>query len=305
MTSPDLTAVNPDQAHLLRNLMERRAEAAEPAAHGGLRRSAASVAIASGKGGVGKSVLALNIAVAMQLAGHRVGLLDANLSLGNIDLLCGLNGYWNLSHVITGARRLPEIVLAGPAGVSVVPGASGLDEMADYSLSAQRDVLSQLEEFAAGFDCLIIDTATGVHRAVRQFVTAADVACVIAGPEPTAIADTYAAIKLLSSSETGPVVQTIVNQTVDPGQARDVAARLEQTSRRFLHTSLPVLGSVPWDPAVPRSVYSRRPFVLEAPAAAASRAVVDLAHRLSTVLERQPDRGGYFQQFRRRLGAAA
>src|SRR5262245_25715890 len=129
-----------DQAQVLRGLMEQREETPwrESASH--KTSSAQTISITSGKGGVGKSNIALNLGIVLAQTGHSVCLLDANLGLGNIDLLCGLNGYWNLSHVMTGARTLEEIALEGPHGLKVIPGASGLSETADCSPSAQQDI---------------------------------------------------------------------------------------------------------------------------------------------------------------------
>jgi len=165
-----------DQAFALRRLIQQQqsdAPVAKPFSQ------ARTIAVTSGKGGVGKSNIALNLAIAMAGNDTSVCLLDANLGLGNIDLLCGLNGYWNLLHVVTGARTLADIVLDGPAGIHVVPGASGLIDAVDVSASAQREILDQLEELERTHDYLLIDTGTGIHQSVRRFLNAADVVLVV------------------------------------------------------------------------------------------------------------------------------
>jgi flagellar biosynthesis protein FlhG len=174
MTNGTLRAKG-DQAQALRGLMERlQSERYDVVASNADAPRARSIAVTSGKGGVGKSSVALNLAIALSQLGARTALLDANLGLGNLDLMCGLNGYWNLSHVVTGARNLDEIVLEGPGGIQVIPGASGLAEMADWPEAAQADVLRQLAELERTHDFLIIDTAAGIHRSVRQFLEACD-----------------------------------------------------------------------------------------------------------------------------------
>jgi flagellar biosynthesis protein FlhG len=183
-----------DQARGLRALLERHANRAfSPRGQTACR----TIAVTSGKGGVGKSHLALNLAVALAQRGRRVCLLDGNLGLGSLDLLCGLNGYWNLAHVVTGARRLEDVILDGPAGIHLIPGASGLTDLADCPPHVQSQLLSQLESLEHEHDVLLIDTGSGIHQLVRQFAQATDDVLVVTTPEPTSIADAYATIKAL------------------------------------------------------------------------------------------------------------
>lgn len=286
-----------DQAAILRGLMERRQDSAA-LEHTTPPSRARTVAVTSGKGGVGKSNIALNLAVALQNQSRRVCLLDANLGLGNIDLLCGLNGYWNLSHVLSGARTVAEVLLDGPAGIHVVPGASGLIDVADSSPAAQRDVLAQLDEMERCHDFLIIDTGSGIHRAVRQFVAAADHALVLTTPEPTSIADAYATIKALTAgSEIQPHV--LVNQSDSAELAREIIARMQQTARTFLHAQVHSAGFIPRDPAVPSAVFRRVPFLLDNPRSPASRAIEQLARRVANFPEGRTSREPFFDQFKR------
>lgn len=289
-----------DQAQILRGMMERRTETAivEPAAP---RRQARTIAVTSGKGGVGKSNVALNLAIALSKIGHSVCLLDANLGLGNIDLLCGLNGYWNLSHVVSGARTVPEIVLEGPCGIHVVPGASGLFDSADCSPIAQREILSQLEELERHHEYLIIDTGTGIHRTVRQFVSAAETVLIVTTPEPTAIADAYATLKALSTGTELFQPHILVNQAESPEQAREIIARVQQTARTFLHLTVSSAGHIPRDPAVPAAVARRKPFVADGTRSAAGLAVEQLARRVVNLSQPNSDRSSFFSQFTRML----
>ncbi len=282
-----------DQAQALRGLMERmRAERTDVVSSNSAPR-ARSIAVTSGKGGVGKSSLALNLAIALAQLDTRTALLDANLGLGNLDLMCGLNGYWNLSHVVTGARSLNEIVLEGPAGVEVIPGASGLAELADWPEIAQADVLRQLAEFEQTHDFLVIDTAAGIQRSVRQFLEACDLVLVVATPEPTAIADAYATIKALSASA-GPTVEVLINQCGSPEQGTAIADRVRDTARSFLQREVGSAGSIPHDPQVAAAVWHRQPFLLGSPDCLAARAVGQLAQRLNEFFKVQPPRGSLF-----------
>jgi flagellar biosynthesis protein FlhG len=284
-----------DQAQILRGMMERRTETAlvAPAA---MPRQARTLAVTSGKGGVGKSNIALNLAIALQKMGHSACLLDANLGLGNIDLLCGLNGYWNLSHVVSGARTVVEIILEGPGGIHVVPGASGLFESADCSPLAQREILSQLEALESHHEYLIVDTGTGIHRTVRQFVSAAEIVLIVTTPEPTAIADAYATLKALSSRTELFHPHILVNQAESPEQAREIIARVQQTARTFLHLTVSSAGHIPRDQAVPAAVARRRPFAVEGVRSAAGLAIEQLARRVVNMTQPEGERGSFFAQ---------
>ena len=289
-----------DQAEVLRELIERQvSRSVETVTKPG--RSTGVVAVTSGKGGVGKSTLAVNLGLAIAEQQTSVCLLDANLGLGNLDLLCGLNGYWNLSHVITGARSLRDVILRGPAGVQLVPGASGLIDVADCSEAAQREILSQMEELEKTHDFLIVDTGTGIHRPVRTFVEAADVALIVTTPEPTSIADAYATIKAFSSAQHAVRLQLLVNQAESSQQARLVCTRLQQTTRIFLRGDVEYAGYIPYDPNVRRSVVRRHPFILDCPDTPASQAVRHLASRLRSWQPETEHRDPFFARLRNQL----
>ncbi|QDV53040.1 P-loop NTPase [Gimesia fumaroli] len=294
-----------DQAKVLRGLMEQR----QP---GIIEKDKSTrcrtLAVCSGKGGVGKSVISLNLALALAQSGASVCLMDVNLALGNIDLLSRLNGYWNLSHVVSGARSLKEIQLQGPLGVNVVTGASGLTDLADCSEAVRKDVLGQMQELEATHDYLILDNGTGIHRSIRQFVTTADDVLIVTTPEPTAIADAYATIKSLSAIQTLEI-QTLVNQCTSTDQGENVFQQLKKTTELFLHTGLSQAGQIPHDMHVVQSVYDREPFVLSHPDCPASEAIYKLADHLidlNKVKEPKHKQESYFPRlWKRLLGEAA
>lgn len=232
------------------------------------------VLFTSGKGGVGKSNLALNVAVAMAQAGTRVCLLDANPGLSNIDLLCGLNCYWNFGHVLTGAKSLGEVILKGPAGINVVPGASGLLEV-----TSSHELTEQVAALESAYDVLILDTSTGLTETARRFANIADVTFLVTTPEPTAIADAYATLKAWHGSETS-MPEVLINRAASAAEAKLILQRFQQTVEMFLRCPPPSGCWVAEDSSVMQAVAARKPFVETVADGAATRDVRAIAKRL-------------------------
>ncbi|MBI5760912.1 MAG: P-loop NTPase [Planctomycetales bacterium] len=292
-----------DQARVLRGLMDRRGEIDSPARDHSARRVNA-VVVTGGKGGVGKSVIALNLAIALAQQGQAVGLLDAVPGFGNIGVLCGLSGYWNFHHVLSGSRTVRQICLDGPGGVIVIPGGSTLLEQA--ASTTHRDVELQLAELEQTLDFLVIDAGTWGTPGVTTMVAAADHVLLITTPEPTAVAATYAVIKHVTGSlaESAAELQVIVNRAESPEQAHETSFRLRKTSRVFLN-SQPAAGVwMPEDDIVRHSVNQRVPFVIGAPEAAASQAVADLSRRVEQVAFRSVRSESFFGIFFRTATSA-
>lgn len=258
----------------------RMGSAEEHSDRGG--RRAQVWALTSGKGGVGKSVIAVNLAVALARTGRRVCVLDAASGVGNIDLLFGLNGYWNLSHVLTGARRLDEIVLRGPEGVDILPGCSSLTRLTaqrtDRSYAALAEQMASIEDT---YDVILLDAGAWLNEPMRQVVQMADRVLVVTTPEPTAMADAYATIKDWQASPLGAdQLRLLINKSESAVEAQAVQARLQQTSQLFLQCQIEPAGWIPEDPMVRHSVSHRIPVVLSHPESPASRALQQLSNRL-------------------------
>ena len=179
---------------------------------GASRPAATVLAITSGKGGVGKTNIAANLAVCLAAANRRVLLLDADLSLGNLDLVMDIHSKYNISHVISGRKSMEEIVQAGPKGLRVVCGASGLERLADISEGEQHRLMEHLCQLQQETDTILIDTAAGISRSVVGFCLAADRVLVVTTPEATAMADSYGMIKVLVRKGYGGPISLVVNQ---------------------------------------------------------------------------------------------
>jgi flagellar biosynthesis protein FlhG len=259
-----------DQASTLRNLIQRRT-ADVPTTAG---ERARIVTFISGKGGVGKSNLALNVGVAIAQSGMRVCLLDANPGLSNIELLCGLSSYWNFGHVLTGARSLSEVILKGPAGINVLTGASGLLEP-----TASRELAEQVAVLETAYEVLIVDTGTGLTETARRFANVADISMLVTTTEPTAIADAYATLKAWHGT-VNSMPELLVNRADSVTEAKQILERFRQTVETFLHCSAPAGCWIAEDSCVAQAVDARRPFVETVPESSASRDVRAIAKRL-------------------------
>jgi flagellar biosynthesis protein FlhG len=270
----------PDQATILRGLMERHALAASRPVVPGLRAGPRSLVITSGKGGVGKSHIALNVAVDLAKSGRSVCLLDTNPAPGNLELLCGLDAYWNLKHVLSGARSVADVAVTGPHELQLLSGAAELlDAPLRSPTAAQSHAWAEVSEYLQQFQYVIIDTASGDQPLNRRLISAADCTWLVTTSELTAIADAYSLVKSCAAAGPLPQIEILVNRPDSASQARDIIERMQQTARSFLHQELYQAGYIPHDLCVPQAVNRRQPFVLSAPQSAASQAITQLARQ--------------------------
>jgi flagellar biosynthesis protein FlhG len=257
-----------DQAAQLRSLVRQQ-------------RRASVIAITSGKGGVGKSNVAVNLAIQLAAAGKQVVLLDADLGLANADVLCNVDLPCNLSHVIARKKELSEVLIDAPGGFKLVGGASGLARMADLSDFDRQRIVNAPGELEQRADVILIDTGAGISPNVLSFTRAADHVLVVTTPEPTAITDAYAVVKVLSRDGGAERrVSLLINQVRNANEAKVVHGRIAKVAKQFLGVSVLDAGHVVSDENVPQAVRRRLPFVLGNPKCAASQCVAQLAMRL-------------------------
>jgi flagellar biosynthesis protein FlhG len=239
-----------------------------------------TVAIASGKGGVGKSNLAANVAVALGEMGARVLLVDADLAQANLDLLLGLNPRHDLQHVLSGEKSVEEVAIAGPRGVTLVPAASGVPALADLDDYRLECLLRGLAPLEANADLILIDAASGTSRQVLSFCLAAHDVLIVTTPEMPAFSDAYAMIKLLQQCGLTRPPRLVVNAAATAEEAEEVAHRLRVVARRFLQLEPESWGLVPFDAAVPGAVRRQEPVVTAFPDSPAAHAYRAIAARL-------------------------
>jgi flagellar biosynthesis protein FlhG len=294
-----------DQASQLRALVSRSLPtcptAALPATVRPEVQRATVIAITSGKGGVGKSNISVNLAVHLAAAGKDVILLDADLGLANADVLCNLDLHHNLSHVIARKKVLHEVLSAAPGGFRLIAGASGLAKMADLSDFDRQHLLDSMTELEQESDVMLIDTGAGISANVLAFTRAADHVLVVTTPEPTAITDAYATIKVISRDGADRRISLLVNQAQSAGEARLVYDRIAKVARQFLQLSILDAGFVYSDDAVPAAVRKRTPFSILTPRCLASQCIAHLAVRLEQGVAGKVEPTGFFTRMGRWL----
>lgn len=240
------------------------------------------LAVTSGKGGVGKTNVVANLAIALAQTGKRVLVLDADLGLGNLDVLLGLVPTWTLEHVLHGQKHLPDVILHGPQGIRVLPASSGSLDLTSLTWEQQLLLQDELEQVSRDVDLLLIDTGAGISPNVMFFAVAAQETLVVVTPEPTSLTDGYALMKVLSKEYAETRFRLLVNLVRSPEEATAVYRRLCRAADRFLNISIDFVGWVPADDYVPLAVCQQRAVVDRFPQAPASRAF----HRLAASVGR-------------------
>lgn len=268
-----------DQAESLRMMAKRNEE--EPA--GDIR----IISITSGKGGVGKTNLVANLAYVMTRMGKRVLLLDADLGLGNLDVLLGLAPKYHIGHLLSGERSLEEILVRGPNGMMILPASSGVYELTTLTEGQKLSFISELDNLKESVDVLLIDTGAGISSNVLYFNTAAQEIVVVVSPEPTSITDGYAIMKVLFQKHGERRFKLVVNSVKSEKEGLDVYNNLCMVADRYLDISIDYLGSVPYDDNLPKAVREQKAITEIYPKSKASEAFFDLTR---VILESEPER---------------
>lgn len=252
--------------------------------------------VASGKGGVGKTVTAINLGLCLAASGKRVVLVDADLGLANVDVLLNLNCRYHLQHVLAGQVDLDEIIVTVPGGLNIVAGASGFGNLANLSEFERHRLLGILSDLQSQADLIIFDTSAGISRNVMAFVDLADLLLVVTTPEPAAMTDAYAMIKTAVQQGVSGHVSVLMNRVANRLEARTCQQRLTQVARRFLNLSIYDAGYIVEDAFVVQAVKQRVPFTVKYPKCQASYCMMNLAAKLVRNVQAPPERVGFLKK---------
>lgn len=254
------------------------------------------VAVTSGKGGVGKTNIAANLAICLAGMRERVLLLDADMSLANVDVVMDIRNKYDISHVLNGHKRMEDIIQSGPGGVRVICGASGIDKLADLTEGEQRHLLHHLSKLQEETDTILVDTAAGISRSVVNFCLAADHVLVVTTPESTAMTDAYGMVKVLARKRYEGPISIVVNMARDLAEGKRTYQRMADVARKFLGRDLYFAAVLPKDERLCTAVRSRKPVVLAYPRAEISSSIAKLASRLSDGRRVNAASGGFFRK---------
>ncbi|MCL2009072.1 MAG: MinD/ParA family protein [Synergistaceae bacterium] len=272
-----------DQAGELRRIVERQKQKGK--SFGNLK----TLTVLSGKGGVGKSNISINLACAMAEQDKKIVLLDADLGLANLDMLCGITAKYNLSHLIDGSKRLEDVLVSLENNIWMLPGGSGIKELADLDEGQLVELIDNVGFLEDRADVLLVDTGGGIHKSVLSFASAADTVVLVTTPEPTAIRDAYGILKALKNSgesrEKKDIV-FVVNMANSEREGQEVANRLKTAASQFLELPVSYIGCILKDSFVEQAVRVRKPFYRLFPDSPAAKCVRSIVGTLSSAAPR-------------------
>jgi len=236
--------------------------------------------VTSGKGGVGKTNVVANLAVAFSQEGQRVLILDADLALGNVDVLFGIVPPYTLEHVLLGQKSISEIMVQGPAGIRILPTSSGTEEMTQLTAEQKLILLSELDRLEEEVDVFLIDTAAGISSNVIYFNTVAQEIVVVATPEPTSITDAYAMMKVLSRQHDEKRFNLLVNMVRGEQEGKEIFKKLSRVADQFLGAAVDYVGAIPFDDYLRMAVCEQKTVVERYPNSRSSLRFSELAREI-------------------------
>lgn len=258
------------------------------------------IAVTSGKGGVGKTNISANLAIALGQRGVRVLAIDADLGLANMDIIMGLAPSYTTADLVAGEVDIEDVIVAGAPNVWLLPGASGQHDLANLGDAARRNLFTAVDGLEDRFDAIVVDTGAGIGSNAIGFAAAAKDIVLVVTPEPTSVADAYGMLKVLCTRCAVRRVHVLANMVAGPAEGEGVFRRLVALADRFLNVGLDYLGAIPRDAAVSRSVMRGEPVLTAYPRSPSALAILDAADALARADQRD-DREGALRLFWRRL----
>ncbi len=277
-----------DQAEQLRNIIKMQVQP---------RDVSRVITVTSGKGGVGKTTLSVNLALQLQRQGKRVVILDADFGLANIEVMMGIRPTSNLADLMFRGKSLKDIIMTGPEGIGFISGGSGIKEMASMTRDQIFYVMQSLAELDDIADVIIIDTGAGIADSVLEFAASSQEVLLVATPEPTSITDAYALLKTLNRKQefqaSRTVIKLVANSVTKPEEGLEIYHKVSAVAEKFLNIQLVYLGAVLKDNNVPKSIMQQKPLLLAYPNSVAAKSMVQLAYELDTnsAIVKEPNKG--------------
>jgi len=246
------------------------------------------ITVTSGKGGVGKTNVTVNLAICLSRMGYRVIILDVDFGLANIDLVFGITPEYSLADVINESKSIEEVLTDGPAGIKFISGGSGVEELVHLETTKLENFIKNISLLDSFCDIILVDTGAGLSDSVMSFVMASDEVLVVASPEPTSITDAYALIKMLANRDKNKKVSIVINKAENEKESKEVINKLSVVSKRFLGLELRQLGYIQRDDAVIKAVKLQNPFTISFPESKAAMTLTGVAEK---IVNKQKDNG--------------
>ncbi len=240
-----------------------------------------TIAVASGKGGVGKTNITANLAIGFSRLNKKVMVFDADLGLSNIDVVLNLATKYNIKHLFRGEKKLKDLVVEGPSGIKVLPASSGIQELTELDEFQRLRLIEEFESYDDAVDYLLIDTSSGISSNVAFFCMAAQEIIIVTSAEPTAMTDAYALMKVLFTKYQEKKFKLLINSVKNEKEATDVFKRLSIAAEKFLSISLDYLGHIPYDPLLQKAVRQQKALIEIYPESEAARNILQIAQKMS------------------------
>lgn len=244
------------------------------------RKPVRVIAVASGKGGVGKTNVSVNLGVSLSKMGNRVLLMDADMGLANVDIMLGLQTKYNLSHVLDGEKTLREVMVDAPGGLKIIPAASGVKRMAQLTPMENAGIINAFSELDGILDVLIIDTAAGIADSVVSFCRASQEVVVVVTDEPASMTDAYALIKVLSREYKLTNFKLLANMARSEKHGRMLYDKFSQVCEQFLDVTIDYLGTVPFDHDLRDAIQKQSPVTIAKPMSESAKAFREVAQKI-------------------------
>ena len=286
-----------DQAENLRKIMQQKNET--------LKAPARVIAVTSGKGGVGKSSVSVNLAIQFRRMGKNVIILDADFGLANVEVMFGVIPKYNLSDLLYNGKELKEIICEGPEGIKFISGGSGIANLANFDKEQVKRLITKLSELEQIADIVIIDTGAGINPSVMEFLISSPETILVTTPEPTSVTDSYALLKALSMTEgfneKNTKIKMIANRVLDEKDGKNLYEKLNMVVMKFLNIKIDFLGTIPQDNYITKAIMKQKPVSIMYPNAVSSKHLEAIAQQLEGSEQNVPEQRkgikGYFKNF--------